>query len=128
MTSLLSLNDESAFDNVTHNKLLHDIRKRRVLKLLLEFVKNFLKDRRITIIVDDYTTTKRNVKIDISQSFSLSLILYLFYNVDLLETCDDIKLRINSIEFVDDVNILTYDESTKRNCRVLSEIYDKCER
>lgn len=46
----------------------------------------------------------------------------------MLETCDNIKLRISSTGFVDDVNILTYGESTERNCRVLSEIYGECER
>ncbi len=44
VVSLLSLNEESAFNNVTHSRLLHDMKKRKVSKLLLEFVKNFLKD------------------------------------------------------------------------------------
>jgi len=56
----------------------------------------------------------------------LSLILYLFYNVNLLEACDDIKLRTSFTDFVNDINILTYEEFIKCNCRVLSEIYDKC--
>jgi len=42
--SLLSLNEKSAFNNVTHSRLLHDMKKRRVLKLFLKFVKNFLRD------------------------------------------------------------------------------------
>jgi hypothetical protein len=127
VVSLLSLDKKSAFNNVTHNRLLHNIRKKRILKLLLEFVKNFLRNRRITIIINNYTTTKRDMNVNISQDFSLLLILYLFYNVNLLETCDDIKLRISSTRFVNDVNILIYKESTKRNCKVLDEIYDKCE-
>ncbi len=57
----------------------------------------------------------------------LSLILYLFYNANLLKACDDIKLRINFTNFVNDINILTYKEFMKRNCRVLNEIYDRCE-
>ncbi len=44
VVSLLSLNKKSAFNNVIHSRLLHDIKKRKVFKLLLEFVKNFLKD------------------------------------------------------------------------------------
>jgi len=57
----------------------------------------------------------------------LSLILYLFYNANLLKVCDDIKLRINFTDFVNDVNILIYKEFMKHNCKVLSEIYDRCE-
>ena len=127
VATLLSLDDEGAFDNVTHSKLLHDMRKRRVFKLLLRFVEDFLKNKRTTITIDDYTTTKRSVNVGISQSSPLSSILYLFYNANLLEICDDIKLRINSIGFVNDVNILTYEESTKRNCKIVSEIYIRCE-
>ncbi len=125
--SLLSLNKKSAFNNVMHSRLLHDMKKRKVFKLLLKFVKNFLKDQRITITINDYTTMKCSMNIDISQDSSLSSILYLFYNVNLLEACDDIKLRTNFTNFVNDVNILTYKEFIKCNCRVFSEIYNRCE-
>ena len=126
VVSLLSLNEESAFNNVTHSKLLHDMKKRKVFRLLLEFVKNFLKDWCITIIIDDYMMMKCSVNINISQDSSLSSILYLFYNANLLEACDNIKLKTNFINFVNDINILTYEEFMKCNCRVLNEIYDKC--
>ncbi len=127
VVSLLSLNEKSAFDNVAHSKLLHDMKKRRVLRLLLKFVKNFLRNWRITITIDDYTTMKRNVNVNISQDSSLSSILYLFYNVNLLEVCDDIRLRTSFTDFINDINILIYKKFMKRNCKVLSEIYDKCE-
>ena len=52
---------------------------------------------------------------------------YLFYNANLFETCDDIKLRINFIEFINDINILTYEKSIERNCKMLNEIYNRCE-
>ncbi len=109
-----------------HSKLLHDMKKRKVSRLLLEFVKNFLKNQRIMITIDDYTTMKCSVNINISQNSLLSLILYLFYNVNLLEAYDDIKLKTNFINFMNDINILIYKEFIKRNCKVFSEIYDKC--
>ena len=127
IVSLLSLNEKSAFNNVAHSKLLHDMKKRRVLRLFLEFMKNFLRNRCIMITINDYTTMKCSVNIDISQNSLLSSILYLFYNVNLLKACDDIRLRISFINFVNNVNILTYKKFIKRNCRVLSEIYDRCE-
>ena len=110
-----------------HSRLLHDIKKRRVLRLLLKFVKNFLRNRRITIIIDDYMMMKRSVNINLSQDSSLSLILYLFYNVNLLKACDNIRLKTSFTNFVNDINILTYEKFMKCNCKVLSEIYDRCE-
>ncbi len=127
VVSLLSLNEKNAFDNMMHSKLLHNMKKRKVSRLFLKFVKNFVKDRCIMITIDDYMMMKCSVNIDISQDSSLSLILYLFYNANLLEVCDDIKLRTSFTDFVNDINILTYKEFTKRNCRVLSKIYDRCE-
>jgi len=124
---LLSLNEKSAFNNVAHSKLLHDIKKRKVLRLLLEFVKNFLRNQRIMITINDYTTMKCSMNVDILQDSLLSLILYLFYNVNLLEAFNDIKLRTNFMSFINDINILTYEKFMKRNCKVLSKIYDRCE-
>ncbi len=125
MTLLLSLNNKSAFDNVIYNKFLHNIKKRKVFESFLEFVKDFLKNKRIIITINNYTTTKRIINVDISQDFFLLSILYLFYNVNLLETFNNIKLRISSTRFVNDINILTYNKSIKRNCKVLNKIYNK---
>jgi len=126
VVSLLSLNEKSMFNNVMHSRLLHNMKKRRVLRLLLEFVKNFLRNLRIMITINDYTMMKRSVNVDISQDSLLSLILYLFYNVNLLEACDDIRLRTSFTDFVNNVNILIYKKFMKCNCRVLSKIYNRC--
>ncbi len=126
IVSLLSLNEKSAFNNVMHSRLLHDMKKRKVSRLLLKFVKNFLRDWCIMITINDYIMMKCNVNINILQDSLLSSILYLFYNANLLKACDDIKLRTNFTNFVNDINILTYKEFIKCNCRVLSKIYDRC--
>ncbi len=64
--SLLNLNKKSAFDNVMHSKLLHDMKKRKVSRLLFKFVKNFLKDWCIMITIDDYMMMKCSVNVNIS--------------------------------------------------------------
>jgi len=79
------------------------------------------------ITINDYMMIKCNVNINISQDFLLSSILYLFYNVNLLKACDDISLRTSFTDFINNVNILIYEKFMKCNCRVLSEIYDRCE-
>ncbi len=79
------------------------------------------------ITIDDYMMMKRSVNINISQDSLLSSILYLFYNAELLKACDNIRLKISFTNFINDVNILTYEKFMKRNCKVLSEIYDRCE-
>ena len=85
-------------------------------------MKDFLKNRNITLIIEKYTQTKRRINVNISQNFSFFSILYLFYNANLLKTCENVKLRFNVISFVNDINILTYNEFIKRNCDVLKKI------
>jgi hypothetical protein len=36
------------------------------------------------------------------------------------------RLRTSATGFIDDVNILTYGESTEKNCQRLKEIHEKC--
>jgi hypothetical protein len=80
----------------------------------------FLKKQRITLIIKNYTIKKRETNVNISQNFSLFLILYLFYNANLLKQCDNIRLRISVTNFINNVNILIYKELTKRNCKMLT--------
>ncbi len=124
---MLNFNNKNVFDNVIYNKLLYNIKKRRVFESLFEFVKDFLKNKRIIITIDNYTTTKCIINVDISQDSFLSPILYLFYNINMLKTYNNIKLRISFMRFVNDINILMYNKSIKRNCKILNKIYNKCE-
>ena len=84
-------------------------------------MKDFLKNKNIILIIEEYTQTKRRISMSILQSFSLSSILYLFYNANLLKTYKNVKLRFNVTNFVNDINILTYSEFIKRNCDVLKK-------
>ena len=70
---------------------------------------------------------ERTANVGIPQGSPLSPILYLFYNADLLEIYNNIRLRISAIGFVDDINILIYSELTEENCEKLSKVYKKCE-
>jgi hypothetical protein len=63
-----------------------------------------------------------------SQNSSFFSILYLFYNADLLEMCNKFDTNTNSLEYVDDVNILIYEKSIDENCRNLERMHKLCER
>ena len=65
---------------------------------------------------------KRKISVNISQNLSFFLMLYLFYNANLLKSCENVKLRLNVIEFVNNINILMYNESTERNYKMLKKI------
>ena len=127
MASLFSLDGKGAFNYVAYIRLLHNIRKRRVPILLLYWIADFLEERRTILAIGGFTLEERTANVGIPQGSPLSLILYLFYNADLLEICDNIRLRTSATGFVDDDNILIYSELTEENCKKLSKVYEKCE-
>ncbi len=52
--------------------------------------------------------------------------MYLFYNADLLKLLEQSPRKIAVIDFVDDINILTYGISTVGNCRLLEKMHEHC--
>ena len=125
MKLFFNLNVSDAFDNVLHFHFFYNIRKRKVLDKLLKWVRKFSKNKSTTLIIEDHTIMKRKVNINISQNSSLFSILYIFYNANLLKLCENVKLRFNVIEFVNNINILMYNESTKQNCEILKKAWKK---
>jgi hypothetical protein len=90
-------------------------------------MKDFLKDKYIKIKIVDFTLKKSRVDVNISQSSLVLLILYLFYNADLLNIYENLILRTSLIGFINDVNLLIYDTSAEENYRNLKRIYNAYE-
>jgi Reverse transcriptase (RNA-dependent DNA polymerase) len=107
-------------------RLAHNLRKRRIPESLVRWVEDFLLDRHTEVKINDFTLSEAPVLVGIPQGSLILPILYLFYNADLLESYKSICLCMSAIGFVDDVNILTYSESTEQNCKKLAKIHKKC--
>ena len=108
VASVLSLDIAGAFDNVSYARLAYNLRKKQVPETLVRWVEDFLRERYTEIRLGSFTLASSRVNAEIPQGFPLLLILYLFYNIDLLEDCENASLRISLIRFVDDINILIY--------------------
>ena len=124
---MLCMDISGAFDNVSHARLLDNMKKRRIPEIITRWVASFLRERTTTIKVLEGVTPLMEVKTGIPQGSPISPILFLFFIADLLDTTNDEALRTSSIGFVDDTHILTYGLSTERNCRVLEQIHERCE-
>jgi hypothetical protein len=128
MIILLSLNVANVFDTMSHVKLIHDMKKRKISRWIIDWINNFLFDRFTTFVVNRRMIESFSMQIEISQRFSFSLILYLFYNIYLLKMCNKFETNTRSFEYVDDVNILIYEKSIEENCRNLEKVHKLCER
>ncbi len=127
MITLLSMNVVETSDHVSKARLLHNLRKRRIFTWIIIWTNNFMQNRRIILAINSDTTTINNVNVDISQDFFVSFILYLFYNVDFLKLLKRLFRRIAALNFVNNINILTYEFNITSNCRILKKMHAHCE-
>jgi ribonuclease HI len=126
MASLLLLDVSGAFDNVSHPRLLHNLRKRRVDSTLVRWIDSFLRDRSTTLKLQEYTAPPTRIETGISQGSPLSPILYLFYNADLIEACKSDDTEAGG--YIDDIGILVTGPTPQHNCKVLKMRHRQAEK
>lgn len=123
MASLLLLDVSGAFDNVSHRRLIHNLRKRRVAPLIGRWVESFIQGRKTTIRLPEYASDEIQTNTGIPQGSSISPILYLYYYADLVEVTTDPEMGTTTSGYIDDVVILAIGRSAEYNCTVLAEIH-----
>jgi hypothetical protein len=128
MIILLNLNVMSVFETMSHVKLIHDMKKRKISSWIIDWINSFLFDRFTTFAVNRRMIESFSMQIEISQNLSLFSILYLFYNVDLLKMCNKLKTNTKFFKYVDDVNILIYEKNIDENWRNFEKMHKFCER
>jgi hypothetical protein len=65
VASILSLNIIGAFDRVSYARLVHNLRKRKILEAIVRWIKDFFKDRYTEIRIADFTLKKSRIDVDI---------------------------------------------------------------
>ena len=117
VVSVLFLDVEGAFPNAVTDRLIHNLKKRRIPAILVGFVARLLTNRRTRLRFDDYVSEYRDITNGIGQGDPLSMLLYILYNADLLEISDD-ELREDALGYVNDIALLAigndFEESTQR--------------
>jgi ribonuclease HI len=127
VASMLCLDVSGAFDYVSHPRLLHNLRKRRIDMKAIQWISSFLRGRSTSIRLDEHLSTPISVNTGIPQGSPISPILYLFYNADLLDSCEDTNSQTTAIGYIDDVSIITTSNSAETNCQNLEAIYTRCQ-
>ncbi len=123
---MLNLDIIEAFDQVLHIRLLHMLKMRRMLSYIVEWICSFLKNKETSLIFDKQMSTMRKINANISQESFISSILFLFFNASLIEKCKALKIKIEVLNFINDINILAYDKFIKKICKTLSKTHNVC--
>ena len=125
VASVLFLDVEGAFPNAVTDRLIHNLKKRRIPAILVGFITRLLTNRRTRLRFDDYTSEYRDITNGIGQGDPLSMLLYILYNADLLEIPDD-ELREDALGYVDDIALLaignSFEESTQRLKTMMTKV------
>jgi len=123
---MLSLDITETFDHVLHTRLLHTLKMKRTLNYIVKWTRSFLKDRESSLTFDEQISAMQWVNADISQKFLISLILFLFFNASLIKKCKALEIKIEVLDFINDINILIYDKITESICKSLSRAHNVC--
>jgi hypothetical protein len=126
VASVLSLDISGAFDTVNHVRLLDNLRKKQIPLWFVRTIQSFLSNRETTIVADGEETAPRQLLAGVPQGSPLSPILFLFYNAPLLEGLNQPGQQLSAVGFADDINLLTYSESTASNCAALESAHEQC--
>jgi hypothetical protein len=86
-----------------------------------------MQNKHTTLKINEQRTFMNLIKIDISQNSFISFILYFFYNANILKIFERFKYKIKIINFVNDINILTYNINFTNNCKTLKKTHVICE-
>ena len=128
VVSMLCLDVSGAFDNVSHERLLHNLRKRRLPRPIVDWMRSFVTDRRTVIKLNEYKSPEYRTNTGIPQGSPLSPILYLFYNADLLEACNAPDLKATALGWIDDVNIMVTGKNAEDNVQALLKVHEGADR
>jgi hypothetical protein len=82
--------------------------------------------RIITLILNNEKTEFFSVITGISQDFFCFFILFLFYIAELHNLYDVPALNMSVVDFVNDTQLLIFDNIKKSNCQRLTKIHDRC--
>jgi hypothetical protein len=84
VVSVLFLDIEGTFLNTVNERLIHNLRLRKVPIKIVEFIKNLLHRQSTTLRFNDFTSDRIALDNRIGQGNPLLMILYQYYKVDIL--------------------------------------------
>jgi len=124
VVSILFLDVEGAFPNAVKERLIHNMKKRRIPRAYVKFVEQLLTGRMTKLQFDDFASELMAVDNGIGQGDPLLMILYIIYNADLLEITDATE-RKGALGYVDDVAVLAVGEDFDETVTMLKHMMEK---
>jgi len=110
VASVLFLDIEGAFPNAVTDQLLHNMKKRGLPLEIVGFTERLLDNRKTKLRFDDYESEWFPLRNGIGQGDPLSMLLYVIYSSDLVDTARK-ENRELALAFVDDTALVVVGKS-----------------
>jgi ribonuclease HI len=123
--SVIFMDVAGAFNNVHHQRLLHNLKKRRVPISIVRWVGNFLTGRTTQLRFNSAVSDTIATGAGIPQGSPISPLLYMFYNADLLDVPGRNELGLG---FIDDIAYGVQGQTGEENVTKLQRMLGEAEK
>jgi hypothetical protein len=125
VVSALFLDIEGAFPNAVTDRLLHNMRQRRLPESLVGFTKRLLEGRRTQLKFDGHLSDWISIRNGIGQGDPLSMILYVIYDSDLVDIAVGRSKTERTLAFVDDTAFIAIGKSFHETHAILKNMLER---
>ena len=123
VVSVLFLDIEGAFPNAVTDRLLHNMKTCCLPSEIVTFTERMLCSRRMKLRFDDYTSEWFDITNRIGQGDLLSMILYIIYDSNLVETAKG-KQEL-TLAFVDNMAFLAIGKTFQETHQILGDMLER---
>ena len=124
VASALFLDIEGAFPNAVTDRLLHNMKCRRLPPEIVEYTKQLLSGRKTRLRFDDYSSEWFDITNGIGQGDPLSMILYIIYDSDLVDIAKKSKGEL-ILAFVDDTVLIAVAKTFQETHAILHSMLER---
>ena len=123
VVSALFLDIEGAFPNAVTDRLLHNMRTRRLPTEVINYTELLLRGRKTRLRFDDYISDWIPITNGMGQGDPLSMILFIIYNSDLVETAENSNEL--TLAFVDDTAFIAIGKDFHETHAILVDMLER---
>jgi ribonuclease HI len=121
VASILFLDVEGAFPNAVTDRLIHNLKKRKIPTAYIGFARRLLEGRKTRLKFDDFISDLIDICNGIGQGDPLSMILYIIFNADLLELIAILQDE-DAIGYVDDAIAVAFGSDFYETTQMLAHM------
>ena len=116
------MNVKEVFDHVNSDKLICRMQEMKIDDDLIDWIRSFLTDRRVKLVINECINSKKAMNIEISQESSVSSILFLIYLSEMFTEMKKATSEIIFLSFVNDLRFIVEEESATKIVTTLKTV------